>query len=68
VEACAAQTLDPQRIADGSTMRRWLEWAKPLLGTGIRVAAATRNQRAPTILAWDFQQALLKLNPEARAG
>lgn len=68
VETCAPQTLDGQRIADGSTVRRWLGWAKPLLGIGCRVVAATRNQWAPTILAWDFQQVLFKLNPEARAG
>lgn len=68
LEQCAPLCVHPDRIADGSTLRRWMNWAKRMLGFGCHWIGAQRRQWGPTILAWDYRQALLMLNPEAQPG
>lgn len=56
IEQAAADCLDPDRIADPSTLRRWC-WRR------IESLVFLLN-RAPTILAWDWRAASRILIPE----
>lgn len=50
----APDCVDPRRVADASTVRRWA-WRR--LGSLPFWMAARQFFRAPTILAWDFRAA-----------
>ena len=71
VEDAAPVTLDPDRIADPSTVRRWLK--RRLLGLGWCAMAGAKlvwmvtEILAPTILAWDLGALAGTLILEAKA-
>jgi membrane glycosyltransferase len=62
LEQAAPQCRDPDRVADPSTIRRWV-WRR-VEGLLLHLAAAWIVLLPPTILAWDFRAAAGILIPE----
>jgi hypothetical protein len=62
LEEAAPQCLDPDRVADPSTIRRWV-WRR-VESLWLRLAAGATALLPPTILAWDFRAAAGILIPE----
>jgi hypothetical protein len=60
-EQAAPDCMDPHRVADASTVRRWA-WRR-LRGLPLWLAAR-QFFRVPTILAWDFRAAADMLTVE----
>ncbi|MGI8741945.1 MAG: DUF6431 domain-containing protein [Bryobacteraceae bacterium] len=68
LERTAPTLQDPDRIPDGSTLRRWFERRLESLLCWLYLARQAPIFRAPTILAWDWRAALRILIPEPRPG
>jgi Domain of unknown function (DUF6431) len=62
LEEAAPQCRDPDRVADPSTIRRWV-WRR-VESLLLRLAAGATALLPPTILAWDFRAAAGILIPE----
>ncbi len=63
VEQCSPDSLDPERSADPSTVRRWFERRRESLS----LSHLKQWVQAPTLFAWDWKAARRILIPETNS-
>ena len=64
VEQCIPDSADPDRSADSSTVRRWLQRRLQSLS---RIPLGQWTHASPTLFAWDWKAAGRMLIPEANS-
>ena len=63
VEQCIPDSLDPERSADPSTVRRWFQRRRESLS----LSRLERWVQTPTLFAWDWKAARRLLIPETNS-